>query len=149
MAIAGLRLLAEDADDLLIVSAAVQDAIFKVSDAVWLPNKRRFTLRLQRFVHLDETANGKGKPIHGQRVWAALAFEGVLAVQAKKVAQSRRDAFASLLSLAFEPGEAPGGKLTLSLADGGEMLLQLECIDAVLVDLSPAREAVAKPDHDL
>jgi hypothetical protein len=149
VAVAGLKLLAEDRDDLLIVSAAVQDAIFKVSDAVWLPNKRRFTLRLQRFVHPDETGKGAGRASHGQRVWAALAFEGVLAVQAKKVAQSRRDAFASLLSLAFEPGEAPGGKLTLSLADGGEILLQLECIDAVLVDLSPAREAVAKPDHDL
>jgi hypothetical protein len=149
VAVAGLKLLAEDRDDLLIVSAAVQDAIFKVSDAVWLPNKRRFTLRLQRFVHPDETGKGTGSASHGQRVWAALAFEGVLAVQAKKVAQSRRDAFASLLSLAFEPGEAPGGKLTLSLADGGEILLQLECIDAVLVDLSPAREAVAKPDHDL
>lgn len=139
-----LRLLAEDEADLLIISAAVQDAIFKVSDAVWSPIKRRFTLRLQRFVW--EAGVEKGA---GQRVWAAVSFDSVLSVQSKKVAQSRRDAFASLLAITFDPAEAPGGKLRLGLADGGEIVLQAECIDVTLADLSEPREAVARPKHDL
>jgi hypothetical protein len=37
----------------------------------------------------------------------------------------------------------------LGLADGGEILLQVECIDATLADLSEPREAVARPKHDI
>ncbi len=139
-----LRLLAEDEADLSIISAAVQDAILRVSDAVWLPAKRRFSLRLQRFVW--EAGSERGA---GQRVWAAVAFDGILSVKSKKVAQSRRDAFASLLAITFETEQAPGGKLRLALADGGEILLQAECIDVTLADLSEPRDAVARPKHDI
>jgi hypothetical protein len=137
-----LRLIAEDQGDLNIMSAAAQDAIFRVADAVWLPAARRFTLKIQRFVW--EAADAKGK---GTRVWAALSFDSVLAVRAHKVAQSRRDAFASLLSISFEAGEAPSGIVTLNLADGGVIALDVECLDIVLTDLGTPREAVARPEH--
>ena len=93
-----LRLLSHDNEDLEIVSAAVQDGIFQVKDAVWLPSARRFTLKLQRFVWEGASASSKGA-----RVWAALSFDGVLGVKAHKIAQSRSDAFASLLSISFDP----------------------------------------------
>jgi Protein of unknown function (DUF2948) len=137
-----LRLLAEDASDLEIISAAAQDAIFRVADAIWLPSARRFTLKIQRFVWETGSASGKG-----ERVWSALSFDGVLGVRAKQVAQSRRDAFASLLAVRFEIGEAPAGVLTLELADGGVIALDVECLDVVLADLSEAREAVGRPTH--
>ena len=44
-----LRLLAEDADDLHIISAALQDAILRPVDIVWEPSGRRVTLKLSRF----------------------------------------------------------------------------------------------------
>ena len=44
-----LRLLAEDADDLHIISAALQDAILRPVDIVWEPSSRRLTLKLSRF----------------------------------------------------------------------------------------------------
>jgi Protein of unknown function (DUF2948) len=137
-----LRLLAEDTSDLEILSAACQDAIFTVSDGVWLPAARRFTLKLQRFVWEAATDTGKG-----ERVWSVLSFDAVLAVRAQKVAQSRRDAFASLLSISFEAGEAPSGIVTLVLADGGVIALDVECLDAVLADLGDTREAVGRPQH--
>lgn len=137
-----LRLLAEDASDLEIVSAAAQDAIFKVADAVWLPSTRRFTLKVQRYVWEGASANGKG-----ERVWSALSFDGVAGVRAQNIAQSRRDAFASLLSIGFEAGDAPSGIVTLTLADDGVIALDVECLDAVLADLGEAREAVGRPQH--
>jgi hypothetical protein len=139
-----LRLLAEDAGDLEIISAACQDAIFTVADVVWLPAARRFTLKIQRFVWEAGSEAGKGK---GERVWAALSFDSVLAVRAQKVAQSRRDAFASLLSVSFESGDVPAGIVTLNLADGGAIALDVECLDAVLADLGATREAVGRPMH--
>jgi Protein of unknown function (DUF2948) len=138
-----LRLLAEDAGDLEIISAAAQDAIFQVADAIWLPAARRFTLKVQRFVWEADTTKGKG-----ERVWAALSFDGVLGVKAHRVSQSSRDAFASILSISFdEAGVAPAGIVTLMLADGGAIALDVECIDAVLADIGPAREAVGRPVH--
>jgi hypothetical protein len=139
---APLRLLAEDARDLEIVSAAAQDAIFQVEDAVWLPSARRFTLKIQRFVWEANDAAGKG-----ERIWSALSFDGVLGVRAQNIAQSRRDAFASLLSIGFEAGEVPMGTITLTLADDGIIALDVECVDAVLTDLGATREAVGRPQH--
>lgn len=139
---APLRLVAADAEDLAVVSAAVQDGLFKVADADWLPGLKRFTLRLQRY-RWEEEAPGPG-----QRVWAALAFERVLAVRARKVAQTRRDALASLLSLGFEEADPPAGRVLLALADGGEIALDVECLDVLLVDLAEPRPAVARPDHE-
>ena len=137
-----LRLLAEDAGDLEILSAAAQDAIFRVADAVWLPSARRFTLKIQRFVWESATATSKG-----ERVWAALSFDGVLNVRAQKVTQAVGDAFASLLSINFEAGECPAGTVTLNLADGGAIALDVECLDVVLADIGEAREAVGRPMH--
>jgi hypothetical protein len=138
-----LRLLAQDVSDLEILSAAAQDSIFQIADAVWHPSARRFTLKIQRFVW--ELGNSASK---GERVWAVLSFDGVLGVKAHKVAQSRRNAFASLLSLSFEAGEAPSGMVTLNLADGGAIALDLECLDVVLADIGMSREAVARPVHE-
>jgi Protein of unknown function (DUF2948) len=137
-----LRLLAQDESDLQILSAAAQDGIFQVADGVWLPSARRFTLKLQRYVWEANVSTGKGA-----RVWAALSFDGVLGVKAHKITQTRRDAFASLLSIGFEVGEAPSGVITLNVADGGAIALEVECVDAVLADLGPAREAVGRPEH--
>jgi hypothetical protein len=137
-----LRLLAHDESDLEILSAAAQDGIFQVADAIWLPSARRFTLKLQRYVWEAKAPTGKGA-----RVWAALSFDGVLGVKAHKIAQTRRDAFASLLSIDFAAGEVPSGVITLNVADGGAIALEVECVDGVLADLGPAREAVGRPEH--
>jgi hypothetical protein len=137
-----LRLLAEDESDLQILSAAAQDGIFQVADAIWLPSARRFTLKLQRYVW-----EAKAPVAKGARVWAALSFDGVLGVKALKIAQTRRDAFACLLSISFEGSGAPSGVITLNVADGGAIALEVECVDAVLADLGPAREAVGRPEH--
>ena len=137
-----IRWLAEDASDLEILSAAAQDSIFQVADGVWLPAARRFTLKIQRFVW--EASDSMG---NGERVWAALSFDSVLGVQAQKIVQTRREAFASLLSISFELGDSPAGQVTLNLADGGVIALNVECLDAALADLSDVREAVARPTH--
>ena len=46
---APLRLLAEDPDDLAVVSAALQDAVAKVGDIVFEPRARRLTIVFNRY----------------------------------------------------------------------------------------------------
>ncbi len=135
-----LKLLAEDADDLAVVSAALQDAVAKVGDIGWEPKARRLTIAFNRF---------RWEAGQKQRVRSALQLGGVMKVQTRKLRRERRDAVVELLALTFEPGEAPGGVLTFSFAGGGDLRAEVECVDAVLADLSQPWPTPRAPAHEL
>jgi hypothetical protein len=136
---APLQLLAQDADDLAVMSAALQDAIAKVGDIALEPRARRLTIAFNRF---------RWEAGHKQRVRAALQIGGVLKVQTRKIRRDRRDAVIELLAISFEPGEAPGGVITFSFAGGGDLRAQVECIDAVLADVSAPWPTPRVPAHE-
>ncbi|MEO8812306.1 MAG: DUF2948 family protein [Caulobacteraceae bacterium] len=136
-----LRLLAEDADDLAVISAALQDAVTRIGDIRWEPRGRRLTIAFNRFRWEAEAGAG-------ERVRAALQLGGVLAVKARNLRPEATGAVLELLALAFEPGEAPGGRVTFTFADGGDLAASVECIDAALADLSAPWPAPHTPGHD-
>ena len=131
-----LRLLAEDADDLHIISAALQDAIMRPVDIVWEPSWRRVTLQLSRFCW----------ECGGTRVMSAMQFGDVIAVKSRRLPRGPEHAL-ELLAMDFEPGEAPGGRVTLMFAGGGDLRIDVECLDAVLTDLSERWPAKVAPTH--
>lgn len=140
---APLRLLAADADDLQVMSAALQDAVAKVADLSFEAAARRFTLLANRF----RWEKGRGAP---ERVRAALQFGHVDAVRSKGVALGDPEAVVALLALVFERSAAPedpSGVIRLHLAGGGEIVLDVECIDAVLSDVSEPWAARRAPRH--
>ena len=137
---APLRLLAQDADDLQVISAAVQDAVAKVGDIAFEPKARRLTVAFNRY---RWEAGG------GQRVRSAVQLGGVLGVQFRKIRRSAPDAVLELLALTFEPGETPGGVVTFSFAGGGDIRATVECIEAVLADVSRPWPTPRKPAHEL
>src|SRR5690242_3561961 len=126
---ARLRLAASDAEDLEVLSARLQDAVFKLKDAVWQPKKRRFAAVVNR---LQWEAGGK------TRVRAGLHFDGVLKVQSSMVKLGAGEAVVSVLAIRFTPGgvEDPGGVIEIVLAGGGAIRLSVECIDAELADMT-------------
>ena len=131
-----LRLLAEDADDLHIISAALQDAIMRPVDIVWEPSARRVTLALSRFCW----------ECGGTRVMSAMQFGDVIAVKSRRLPRGPEHAL-ELLAMDFEPQEAPGGRVTLMFAGGGDLRIDVECLDAVLTDLSERWPARVAPTH--
>jgi hypothetical protein len=138
----GLKLVAEDADDLAIISAAVQDAVLKVGDIGYEPARHRVTIALNRF-RWESAARGAG-----ERVRAGLQIAGVLRVQSSRFRRAPGDLVAQLLSVRFAPaGEPPGGDIHLAFAGGGELRLAVECVDVVLADISRPWRARARPDH--
>ena len=136
-----LRLLAEDADDLTVLSAALQDAVARLGDVAFDKRTRTFTLALNRFRWEMEGAS--------ERVRAALQFGGVEAVKSRDLNRGDADAVIAILSLDFEPRgeEDPGGTVLVKLAGGGDIRVDVECIDAVLADLSEAWPAGRAPRH--
>jgi Protein of unknown function (DUF2948) len=137
-----LRLLAEDEDDLAVISAALQDAIAKVGDIEWDARGRRFTLALNRY--LWEAPGG----LLGNRVRAGLQFGSVLAVKSRNLRRDPPDAVIELLAVRFEPGEAPGGAIRLAFAGGGDVELTVECVDAALADVSAPWPTSSTPAHE-
>ena len=136
-----LRLLAQDVDDLAVISAALQDAMTRIGDIQWESGAHRLTLAFNRFRW--EVEGGAD-----ERVRAGLQLGGVLEVKARNLRRDARDAVLELLALTFEPGEAPGGVINFAFADGGDLAAAVECIDAALADLSAPWPAAGKPGHE-
>lgn len=140
-----LRLLAEEPADLEVISAALQDAIARIGDISYEAQARRLTVAFNRF---RWEAKGPRRGDAGERVRAGLQISGVMGVQARRLRRDAKDAVVSLMSVTFEPGEAPGGVIALTFAGGGDLRAQVECIDAVLADISEAWPTPRRPGHD-
>ena len=135
-----LRLLAQDAQDLEVISAAIQDAVLKIGDIGFEAKARRLTIAFNRYRW--ETGGG-------ERVRAGLQLGGVLKVETRKIRRGARQAVLELLAMTFSPGEAPGGTVTLSFAGGGDLRATVECIEAVLADLSEPWPTRRTPAHEV
>jgi hypothetical protein len=139
-----LKLVALDDEDLAIISAHMQDSVFKVGDIDWSPRDAQFALAVNRFVW--EGAERKRKGFERRR--AALVFKRVLAVRSLGIDRGKRDEVLSLLALRFEQtGEGPEGTIELSLSGTASIALDVECIEVQLADIGGAWEASSKPRH--
>ncbi|MEK7660602.1 MAG: DUF2948 family protein [Pseudomonadota bacterium] len=138
-----LRLIADDESGLAIIAAAIQDALFLAKETTFLKLARRFSLPLQRFCHESEGENNQG-----HRAWSLLSFDGVLGVRAKNVSRMSNIP-KSILDVKFVAGDiAPSGTIIITLAEQGELALEVECIDVMLGDIGEARAAVRAPNHE-
>jgi DUF2948 family protein len=140
----GLTLAAEDAADLEIMSARLQDAVAQMQDLVYLPKRRRFAALFNRFQWEADAKKGD------LRVRAGLHFDGVLSVKSHKLKKGAPEAVVSLLAIRFTPkgGEDPGGTVELTFAGGGALKLEVEVIDAGLTDVSGVWAARGRPEHE-
>ncbi len=136
-----LRLLAQDMDDLLVISAALQDAIAHVGDIRFEPGSRTLTVLFNRY-RWEACELGAC-----ERVVAALQFGDVARLRHKGLRTEDKGALVSVLALSFEALEPPGGVILLHFADGLELRLDVDCIDAVLADVSDPWPATRAPIH--
>ena len=140
-----LRLLAQDAEDLGVLSAALQDAVAKIGDIRWDAQSRTLTIACNRFRwEADARKGAKG----AERVRSALQFGDVAGVQARNLRRDAKGAVVSLMSIGFEPAEeAPAGVVVLTFAGGGDMRVSVDCLDVALADVSEAWATPRTPGH--
>ena len=136
-----LRLLAQDAEDLAILSAHMQDAAIQVGDMAYLPKSRRFALAGSRF---DWLAAESGRM---ERCPVGLHFDGVLGAAFAGFDPAAPDHALNLLSIEFLPGDTPGGLVVLTFSAGAAVRLSVECLDAQLRDLGPRWQTNVRPGH--
>lgn len=145
---APLRLIARGVEDLVVISALVQDAVLTPGQMVLAARRHRFALGLNRFRWEDAPralAAGRGY----ERVQSLLVVDEVLAVQSHGIRRDDPGQALELLALSFEPGQAPGGWLRLHLSGGADLRLQVEALDVRLRDVSRPYLAPSglMPDH--
>lgn len=141
-----LRLGAETAEDLQVISSLVQDAVGTTGEISWMPRRRRLVMLVNRFRQEDrEAAEREARTF--ERVRAALVFDDVRAVKSQGLPVQDPDTVYAVLALAFEAGEDGAGQLQLMLAGDGMLALDVECINMQLADLTRPWETARAPDH--
>lgn len=148
-----LKMMAMDEEDLRVVSAHCQDAVFKSDDITWLPKEKRFLLSVNRFVWEKAQKRGVlglfGKKTY-ERHRAVLHFEHVESVQTLGLNPKDTNTVFSLLSIEFFPAEdGVSGQIELMLADECSIRLTVDCVEVRLADFDAAWETKNRPKHPL
>jgi hypothetical protein len=139
-----LKLLALDSDDLAVISAHIQDSVFKLSDVRYEAKRGQFALQFNRFVW-ENSASTQGQ---NARCRAGLCIKRVEAVRSTGINRQETDKVHSLLALQFtQKDDGPNGTLELILSGNGIIALDVECVEAQFADVSGAWETQSKPEH--
>ena len=128
-----LLLRAEEAADMPPLSALVQDAVVAAAEIVFDRKARRLVLLISRYRWEAEARS---------RVRSALRIESVLHIERRRWPQ---DPAAVLDLLAMT---VLGDVVTLDFAGGAAIRVGVECIDAVLEDMSQPWPVQHRPGHD-
>ena len=138
-----LKLRAEDAEDLLVISACLQDALVPVRDLAYIPEERTFLFVANRF----RWENGV-QPAPGEagleRTLCGITFSEVTAVSYNGFRRSENGRILSLLAI-----RAENGKVHLEFSGGAAIRLEVACILCHAKDIGEPWPTPWQPRHDL
>jgi hypothetical protein len=142
---APLNLGAQDGEELQVLSALIQDAIFPITEMKWQAKQHRFGLLLNRF-RWEEGARVQTTP---ERVQSLLVIDNVLSVASLGVDRAETDMILSILTTTFEAGSDGAGDIVFTLAGDGAIRLSVEAIEMTLKDVTRPYKAPSKkaPSH--
>jgi hypothetical protein len=142
-----LRLKAEDADDLGVIAACLQDALIPLSEMVYLQGERRFLAAFTRFrrERLADPSQDEGLT----QCQSVLALNEVEAVRHHGVDPRFGAVRLEFLTMVAEPGA--DGQLEVLLIFAGDIAIRLRVrrVAATLSDFGEAWPATAAPHHEL
>jgi hypothetical protein len=141
-----LRLRAEDADDLAVISACLQDALVPVRDLFYDLGEGLFLAVVNRFRWESGFAPAVGEIGH-QRILCGLAFREVRNVSYRGFRRSEEDRILSLLAIRAEPGE-DGLVILLEFSGGGTIRLDVALLSCHARDLGEPWPTPWRPSHD-
>ena len=146
----GLRLRAEDAEDLAIISACVQDALVSVRDLAYDRVARTFVLVANRFRWEGRAAAEGFGPY--ERTLCGIAFEAIDGVVYRGFRRNEGDRLLSLLAIQANP--VPGGTpaaamIDLEFAGGATIRLSGSAIRCRARDFGEPWAARRQPGHEV
>jgi hypothetical protein len=166
-----LRLRAEDAEDLAVISACLQDALVSVRDLAYDQGARNFMLVANRF-RWEGGAAGEGANTPFERTLCGVIFDEIDGVAYRGFHRSEEDRILALLSIRSIPGRsipghsipghsipghpipasqigATGGVIDLEFAAGATIRLTVAAISCRARDFGEPWPTVWQPGHQL
>jgi hypothetical protein len=140
---AALKLRAEDADDLAVISACLQDALVAVRDLAYVSEDRTFLLVANRFRWEGGLRPAPSEAGH-QRTLCGLSFNEVAAVSYNGFRRSDDSRILSLLAIRPE-----GGAIHLEFSGGATIRLDVARILCHARDLGEPWPTQWQPRHDV
>ena len=134
-----LKLSAVDAEDLAVISAAIQDALVAVRDCAFLKDEKRFVVLLNRF----RWEADPGVETAYFRTHSALVFNEVTAVRHQDIPLGEPDRMLELLAVAREDDHS----VTLRFSAGRAIRLEIGRLACHLGDVGEPWPPPWKPAH--
>ena len=136
-----LKLRARNAEDLAVISAALQDALVPLGDISHLPDELTFMMAVNRFRW--EQAGDLAERSH-----AGLRFDAVRQAQFRGIDRSNRSQFLSFLAVAFDGDAEAGGTVVMHFAGGSAIRLVVGGLYCILADFGQPWPTQWRPAHD-
>jgi hypothetical protein len=143
---APLKLRAEDADDLAVISACLQDALVAVRDLAFVPQDRAFLMAANRF-RWEGAARPERAETGYQRILCGITFGAVAGVSYIGFRRSEDDRILSLLTIRpwhDDEGEA----IRLEFSGGAAIRLDVAHIVCHAQDVGEPWPTQWQPRHD-
>lgn len=143
----GLRLRAEDAEDLAVISACVQDALVAVRDLAYDPDARSFMLVANRF-RWEGCGSAPEQGSAFERILCGIMFDEIDGVAYRGFHRSEEDRILALLAIRANLGAA-GAAIDLEFAGGATIRLSAAGIRCRARDFGEPWPTAWRPGHSL
>lgn len=142
-----LRLRAEDAEDLAVISACLQDALVAVCDLAYDPDARVFALVANRFRWEDcHPRAGPGGPF--ERTLCAVTFDNITAAAYRGFRRGEADRFLCLLAIGLAADAEPGTAIDLDFAGSAGIRLTASALRVRVRDFGDPWPTSWRPGHE-
>ena len=143
-----LSLVAQNEEDLVVISTLCQDSIIKVANIKWAKKSKRFYLLINRFCwELNDLS--KKKSSNMLRINSIMSFNSVLSVKSAGIQQNNNSDITSLLTINYNFFNFEKQAIDLIFSGNSQISLNIECIDVFLKDISEPFEGTTskQPKH--
>ena len=139
---ARLKLRAEDAEDMGIIAACLQDALIPFGDMKFFPDEARFMLVANRFRWENLSARPSAEQY--ERVHCGIWFDGVKAVSCRGIGEKKPGDVLEILTIVAE-----GDTLTLVFAGDAVIRFEIDRVHCRLEDFGEPWPTQWRPQHPL
>ena len=143
-----LSLIAQNEEDLVVISTLCQDSIIKIANIKWAKKSKRFYLLINRFCwELNDLS--KKKSSNMLRINSLISFNSVLSVKSAGIQQNNNSDITSLLTINYNFFNFEKQAIDLIFSGNSQISLNIECIDVFLKDISEPFEGTTskQPKH--
>ena len=134
-----LKLIAQDDEQLTIISSLAQDSIIKSNEMGYDKKTKRFALLMNRYRHEEESPS---------RIRTAIHFDYVESVKSVGIDKLSKDDILVLLAIRFEEKSKPSGSIFLEFSNNKSITFDVESIEAFLTDMGEPWKIPNQPVHD-